>query len=108
MSMTVAAATARLAREMPVTETAIDDALVASASLLLTAATARRDTGVRAVETHSALLRISKLNQTLIEASAEAVRAHTQLRKLHQEVTDGPADDCPDFAAPSAIRTLSA
>ena len=108
MSMSVAAATARLSREMPEAEAAIEDALVASASLLLTAATARRDTGVRAAETHAALLRLSKLNQTLIEASGEAVRAHLQLRKLHQEVTGGTAEECPDVMTPSAVRALSA
>lgn len=108
MSMSVAAATARLSREMPEAEAAIEDALVASASLLLTAATARRDTGVRAAETHAALLRLSKLNQTLIEASAEAVRAHHQLRKLHQEVTGGVADECPQIAIASTTHTLTA
>jgi len=96
MSMTVPAATARLSREIPQAEAAIEDALVASASLLLTAATARRDTGVRRAESHAALLRLSKLNQTLIEASGEAHRAHRELRKLSEEVRDGVAEDeCP-------------
>lgn len=103
MPMTVAAATARLSRQVPETEAAIEDALVASASLLLTAATARRDTGVRAVGAHAAMLRLVKLNQTLIEASGEASRVHKELRKLDDDVRAGvDENECP----PSAIADL--
>ena len=102
MPMTVPVATARLSREVPAAEAAIEDALVASASLLLTAATARRDTGVRRAESHAALLRLSTLNQTLIEASGEAHRAHRELRKLNDEITAGPDEDtCPEVFTPA-------
>ena len=108
MPMTVPVATARLSRQMPDAEAAIEDALVASASLLLTAATARRDTGVRRAESHAALLRLSKLNQTLIEASGEARRVHRELRKLGDEVRDGVEEDtCPD-AIPNPMTTAQA
>lgn len=109
MSMSVDAATARLSREMPHTEAAIEEALVASASLLLTAATARRDTGVRAVSAHSAMLRLAKLNQTLIEASGEASRVHHEMRKLSQDIHDLMEED--DNCKPSgslAAQTAAA
>lgn len=108
MPMTVPVATARLSREIPAAEAAIEDALVASASLLLTAATARRDTGVRRAESHAALLRLSKLSQTLIEASGEARRAHRELRKLSEEVTNGPAEECPESEVLTPSATLTA
>ena len=107
MPMTVPAATARPSREIPQAEAAIEDALVASASLLLTAATARRDTGVRRAESHAALLRLSKLNQTLIEASGEAHRAHRELRKLSDDITAIPDEnECPDVM-PSPTQAVA-
>ena len=109
MPMTVPVATARLSRQMPDAEAAIENALVASAELLLTAATARRDTGVRRAESHAALIRLSKLNQTLIEASGEARRVHRELRKLGEEVTAGPAhDECPESEVLTPTGSLAA
>jgi hypothetical protein len=108
MSMNVAVATARLSREMPEAEAAIEEALVASASLLLTAATARRDTGVRAAETHAALLRLNKLNMTLIEASGEARRAHRELRKLAEQPLAIDGTDCPSVIEPMAATERAA
>ena len=109
MPMTIPVATARLSRELPDAEAAIENALVASASLLLTAATARRDTGVRNAQGHAALLRLSKLNQTLIEASSEARRAHGELRKLNEDIRDGVDEDtCPKVMEPLAPNQASA
>ena len=108
MPMTVPVATARLSRQMPEAEAAIEEALVAVASLQLTAATARRDTGVRRAESHAALLRLSKLNQALIEASGEARRVHRELRKLGDEVRDGVAEECPDVMPEPMSGTLAA
>lgn len=107
--MTVAAATVRISREVPDAEAAIEDALVASAALLLTAATARRDTGVRAPEAHAALLRISKLNQTLIEASGEARRAHRELRRLaDRTIASDPSDNCPQvFTTAQSVQSVA-
>ena len=69
MSLNISAATARLVREMNAAEDTIAGALVATAGLLHTAASASRDvTDAPVVKTQATLLHLNKMVASLIDA----------------------------------------
>jgi hypothetical protein len=96
MTLNVNAATARLSRELDTTETTIAEALVASASLLHTAAVASRDNSEAPVlKAQSALMHLNKMISGLIEARAEALRVHGQLLDIGREMGATESPYCP-------------
>jgi len=97
MSLTLDAATARLAREMSASETAIDDALVSATSLMHSAALAQREFAhlAPAVRSQSTMLHLSKLMSGLIEARGEALRVHGQLLDIGREMGATESPYCP-------------
>lgn len=101
MSLDLNSATARLAREMGNSETAIADALVASAALLHSAALASSAfADAPALRSQAALLHINKLIASLVEARGEAMRVHGQLVDISREMGATEIPWCPD---PKAI-----
>lgn len=96
MPLTTSTATARLVREMGQTESEIADALVAATSLLHSATLAGRDIAdTPAVQTQSALLHLSRLVASLVDARSEALRVHSQLLEIGREMGATESPYCP-------------
>jgi len=97
MSMTIAAATARISRQLPATEISLDDALLASARLMETLVMARKSDGVPVFAGQTALMRLAKSQRALIEAQSDMMRGHADLLAVGHDVkavVDQPGD-CP-------------
>ncbi|AOR75645.1 hypothetical protein QUC32_15015 [Novosphingobium resinovorum] len=97
MSMTIAAATARIARQLPEAELSLDSALLASARLMESMLLARQADGVETFTGQTALMRLAKAQRTLIESQNDMIRVHQELRGVGLEVkaiTDD-AGTCP-------------
>lgn len=93
MSITIAAATARIARQLPEAEISLDSALLASARLMESMLLARQADGVEVFTGQTALMRLAKAQRTLIESQNDMLRVHEELRGIGQEVkaiTDDP------------------
>lgn len=90
-------ASARIAREMLVSERSIATALVDITALLHSCAIAARDNKAPAAEVQAAFLRINKVAAALVEARGEAARTHGALLDVKREVC-GPEEPggCPD------------
>lgn len=90
-------ATARISREMLVSERSIAAALVDITALLHSCAIAARDNHAPAAEVQAAFLRINKATAALVEARGEAARTHSALLQVKREVC-GPEEPggCPD------------
>jgi len=101
MSMTIAAATARIGRQLPETELSIDAALLASTRLMETMLLARSADGVQSCTGQSALMRLAKAQRTLIESQNDMIRVHHDLRSIGHEVKAISDDDgsCPSPGA---------
>lgn len=96
MSMTTATATARLQRELPAAEAAIDTALLQVSATLQTAITAKQDTGYASSTAHAALVRMHRSMGELIDAAGELRRAHGELVKVGVEVGAMDSPECPE------------
>ncbi|GLK43122.1 MULTISPECIES: hypothetical protein [Novosphingobium] len=97
MSMTIAAATARIARQLPEAELSLDSALLASARLMESMLLARQADGIETFTGQTALMRLAKAQRTLIESQNDMIRVHQELRGVGLEVkaiTDDK-DSCP-------------
>ena len=109
MSLEVNAATARLVREMNAAEETIADALVASAGLLHTAATASREVSDAPVlKAQAALLHLNKMVASIIEARGEALRVHGQLLDIGREMGATETPYCPPVKAFDAEQQKAA
>ena len=103
MSLDLPTATARIARELTESETAIADALAKTTALLHSAALAGRDLGgAPELEGQRALLRLEKIVRSLIDVRGETSRVHGQLRDIAVETGAGEAPTCPDNGFTSA------
>jgi hypothetical protein len=109
MSLEINAATARLVREMNTAEETIADALVATAGLLHTAATASREVPEAPVlQAQAALLRLNKMVGSLIEARGEALRVHGQLLDIGREMGATETPYCPPVKGLAADQQKAA
>jgi hypothetical protein len=103
MSLDLNAATARLAREMGNSETAIADALVAATALLHSAAlSGRAFEDAPVLRSQTALLHLNKMVCSLVEARGEAIRVHGQLIEIGKEMGATEVPWCPDKKASAA------
>lgn len=101
MSMTIAAATARIARQLPEAELSLDSALLASARLMGSMLLARQADGVQVFTGQTALMRLAKAQRTLIESQNDMIRVHEELRGIGREVKAITDDEgsCPETGA---------
>lgn len=100
MPLEMNTATARLVREMGVSEDMITDALVATTALLHSAALASRDVpDAPVLKAQSALLHLNKMLASLIDARGEAMRVHTQLLDIGREMGATETPYCPPTKA---------
>lgn len=93
MSMTVPVAQMRIARDINEAERALDEALIRHSSLFTTMVAARRETGGAPTVGHEALLRLTRSQQSLLEAGGDLARVHGALLKVQREM--GVGDECP-------------
>lgn len=100
MSLTLTAATARLVREMEVSEIAIADALVATSALMHSAALAQREfPEAPTAKAQSALIHLNKTLTGLVDAQVEAKRVHSQLLDIAREMGATESPFCPEATA---------
>jgi hypothetical protein len=93
MPMTVPVAQMRIARDITEAERALDEALIRNASLFGTMVAARRETAAGPFVGHEALVRLSKSQQSLLDAGGNLARVHGSLLDVQREM--GARDDCP-------------
>lgn len=86
MSMTIAAATARISRQLPEAELSLDSALLASARLMESMLLARQVDGLEVYTGQTALMRLAKAQRTLIESQNDMLRVHQELRGIGREM----------------------
>lgn len=96
MSMNTTSATARLQRELPEAEAAINTAMLQVSATLHAAIVAKHDTRHTSSTAHAALLRMHRSVGELINASSELRRAHGELVKVGVEVGTMDEPTCPD------------
>lgn len=96
MPLTTHTATARLSREIPDAEAAADQAAERIAAVIVTSMAARRDTGVRNVKGHSAILRLHRALGGMIDAQGELLRAHGKMLEIGVETGTMEEPTCPD------------
>jgi hypothetical protein len=108
MSITIAAATARIARQLPEAELSLDSALLASARLMESMLLARQADGVEVFTGQTALMRLAKAQRTLLESQSDMMRVHQELRGIGQEVKALSDEDgtCPKTAGALDVEPL--
>lgn len=90
---------ARLQQTVPHAESRIDDALIAVSELMTNIVSARRDVDVPGSTGHSTVLRVAKAQMSLIEASGNVYRAHSDLVRIGRETAGWDIHpDCPKAA----------
>ncbi|MXP44565.1 hypothetical protein [Allopontixanthobacter sediminis] len=96
MPFTVHTAAARLSRQVPDAEVAIDEAILRMTEVFTTAITAQRDTGIREATGQVALSRLHKAIGGMISVQSDILRAHGQLAQLGCETGTMDEPTCPD------------
>jgi cell division septum initiation protein DivIVA len=108
MTMTKTIAAARLAREIPAAEQAIDSALQATAAVLQTMLAARASGDVPAHAGQLALTKLIHSQQALVNASSDFMRVHQDLAALGREMMVADYGDCPPSKAALAVEESQA
>lgn len=108
MSITIAAATARIARQLPEAELSLDSALLASARLMESMLLARQADGMQVFTGQTALMRLAKAQRTLIESQNDMIRIHEELRGIGQEVKAITDDEgsCPKESGSATVEPM--
>lgn len=99
MTMTKQVASARLARQVPKAEQAIDEALQATTAVLQTMLSARIEADVPAHTGQLALAKLMQSQQALIAASNDFMRVHRELAVIGKELMAADYGDCPPAQA---------
>ena len=101
MTMTIAAATARISRQLPDAELSLDAALLASTRLMESMLLARQSDGVETFTGQAALLRLARSQRSLIESQNDMIRVHRELLDTGREVKaiDDDPGSCPNQAS---------
>lgn len=95
MTMTKTVAAARLAREVPTAELAIDQALQATTAVLQTLLAARTGGDVPAHAGQIAIAKLIPSQQALVSASSDFLRVHRELSALGREMMAADYGECP-------------
>lgn len=86
MTLNIAAAAARIGRQLPEAELSLDNALLASTRLMESMLLARQAEGVEVYTGQSALLRLAKTQRTLLSSQHDMMRVHQELLSIGHEV----------------------
>jgi hypothetical protein len=96
MTMSKTVAQMRIARELADAEASINEALLKQSQLFSTMIAARQETGVGAALGQDALLRLTRSQQTLLNAGGELARVHGRLLAIGRDLdVVRMEDDCP-------------
>jgi hypothetical protein len=100
MSYQIKIASDQIKQDVPLTEAAIDKALISVSNLMATLVQARMETGVPAATGQVAVRRLAKAQMALVEASSDVLRMHGELIKVGQEYAGMDVhEDCPPAQA---------
>ena len=105
MLMTTEVARLRIARKIQATEAALDQALTLQSELFATMIEARRETGSGPAIGQDTLLRLAKVQQTLLDAGGDLARVHGRLLEIGVEKCGN--DDCPPASAQAEAVTVA-
>lgn len=83
----------RIARELRDTEAKLDDALFASAKLMQTMITARRNPDVEVHTGQAALIRLSRAQQSIVAGTSDMFRVHDEMLRVNREMGIMDEDD---------------
>lgn len=106
MTMTTEVARLRIARKLQETEAALDQALTLQSELFATMIEARRETGSGPALGQDTLLRLAKVQQTLLDAGGDLARIHGRLLEIAQEKCTNA--DCPPSSASATAEPAAA
>lgn len=95
MSMTLNIAAARMSREVPEAEASLDQAMISISALMTTMLQARIDTGVPASTGQAAIARLARAQRSLLTASNDMIRVHSDLSKIAQVHAGMDLHECP-------------
>lgn len=96
MPFTIQTAAARLSRQVPEAEAAIDDAMLKLTDVIATSIGARRDTGFREAVGQAAIGRLHRALGSMISVQADLLRAHGNMATLGFETGIMDEPTCPD------------
>lgn len=103
--MPIGHVSAKLTDEVPNAEERIDDALIAVSALMTTIVTARREVDVPRSTGQATIMRVAKAQMSLIDASSNVLRAHTDLVKIGRETAGWDIHpDCPKAEAAAPVK----
>ena len=114
MTMTTEVARLRIARKIQATETALDKALTLQSELFATLIEARRETGSGPALGQDTLLRMAKVQQSLLDAGGDLARVHGRLLEISVEKGGVASGECPPSASaenanlPDSLRARAA
>ena len=86
MALTLAPATARIARQLRDAEQATDQAILKSAELMASLVRARTESGVVVHTGQRALIRLVRAQQSLVEGSSDIFRVHDEMAGIGREL----------------------
>lgn len=101
MALSLASATARIARQLSEVEQATDQAILKSAELMASLVRARAETGVVVHTGQWALIRLVKAQQALVEGSNNIFRVHDEMSGIGREM--GVFDEREATTPPSGL-----
>jgi len=106
MTMTLPVAQMRISRDIRQAEDALNQALLRHSSLFTSVVTARLETEAGPFAAQEALLRLSRSQQSLLDATGDLARVHGSLLDVQREL--GVGDDCPDEDAKEIVGKKTA
>ena len=86
MSLTIAAAAARIRRQLRDAESKADAALQASSSLMATMIDARSIDGVEVNVGQKAIIRLAKAQQAFVDGTSDLFRVHDEMVRIGREM----------------------
>jgi hypothetical protein len=103
--MTIRMNASRIRRELPATERAFDEAMLASAKLLESLVAARLESGVAASTGQAAIIRLTEAQREMANAQSNLLRVHSEMVKVAGEhmIAD---EGCPPMI-PSKLRVAA-
>ncbi|MDE2563197.1 MAG: hypothetical protein KGL48_13225 [Sphingomonadales bacterium] len=108
MTMTVEVAKLRIARNLYEAEAALDDALRRQSQLMTTLVEARRGTGVAPFTGQEALMRLAKLQQSMLSAGGDLARVHCRLQDVGRELMGDAGGTTPTAVLAAAVDVSDA
>lgn len=108
MTMTVEVAKLRIARNLYEAEAALDEALMRQSQLMTSIVEARRETGVAPFTAQEALMRLARLQQSMLTAGGDLARIHGRMQDIGHALMGDTGTDTPNGVLTEAIGVSDA